>query len=161
MSDLCEFGTPVFIRIEPQGKLNERAKAGHFVGYDAESKGYCIYWPEQSHIYIEQNVLFSENIVTPPHMSQDEPYGISNQYNKPTVDPSKVSHPTENIPIINNQEPNTQELLTDPPSNDLNVTPPKNPLDSIRTTYGELLNLHMHYRSHMVLTHLMTTKPSV
>ena len=116
MSDFHEFGTPVFVRIEPQGKLDECAKASHFVGYDAESKGYHIYWPEQHHISIEQNVLFSENIVTPSHRSQDEPYGISNQHTEPTVDPSKVSHPTKNILIINNQEPNIQEPPTDPSS---------------------------------------------
>ena len=43
------------------GKLDARAQVGHFVGYDAESKGFRIYWPRKQSITIERNVVFNEN----------------------------------------------------------------------------------------------------
>ncbi|KIK95935.1 hypothetical protein PAXRUDRAFT_70711, partial [Paxillus rubicundulus Ve08.2h10] len=45
LSDLHHFGCTVFVKIGDVGKLNVRAKAGKFVGYDTNSKGYHVYWP--------------------------------------------------------------------------------------------------------------------
>ena len=43
------------------GKLDARAQVGHFVRYDAESKGFRIYWPRKQSITVERNVVFNEN----------------------------------------------------------------------------------------------------
>ena len=42
-------------------KLDARAQLGRFVGYDSESKGYRIYWPEKRSISIERNVVFNQD----------------------------------------------------------------------------------------------------
>jgi hypothetical protein len=36
-------------------------KVGRFVGYDSESKGYRIYWPEKRSILVECNVVFNKS----------------------------------------------------------------------------------------------------
>ena len=38
--------------------------AGHFIGYDIESKGYRIYWPTKRTISVERNVAINDNDVT-------------------------------------------------------------------------------------------------
>ena len=43
------------------GKLDARAKKGHFVGYDSKSKGYRIYWPEKRLITVERNIVFNQD----------------------------------------------------------------------------------------------------
>ena len=58
LSDMHHFGCPVYIHIENTGKLDKQAKQARFVGYDYNSKGYRIYWPESQHISIERNVHF-------------------------------------------------------------------------------------------------------
>ena len=46
------------------GKLDARAQIGQFIGYDAESKGYRIYWPGKWLITVKRNVVFNENAHT-------------------------------------------------------------------------------------------------
>ncbi|KAI6101847.1 hypothetical protein F5141DRAFT_982531, partial [Pisolithus sp. B1] len=46
LSDLHCFGCKVFIWLENAGKLDKQAKEAKFVGYDSQSKGYRVYWPE-------------------------------------------------------------------------------------------------------------------
>ena len=42
-------------------KPDAHAQVGQFVGYDSESKGYCIYWPDKRSITVQHNVVFNEN----------------------------------------------------------------------------------------------------
>ncbi|KAF8833347.1 hypothetical protein BDN67DRAFT_917194 [Paxillus ammoniavirescens] len=46
LSNLHHLGCTVFVKISNAGKLDEQAKAGKFVGYDMNCKGYRIYWPD-------------------------------------------------------------------------------------------------------------------
>jgi hypothetical protein len=43
------------------GRLDAQAKKGQFVGYDSESKGYRIYWPEKRSVTVEQNIVFNQD----------------------------------------------------------------------------------------------------
>ena len=43
LGGIQEFGAAAYIKDLMAGKLNARAKKGHFVGYDSESKGYRVY----------------------------------------------------------------------------------------------------------------------
>ena len=61
LGGIQEFGVAAYVKDIHAGKLNARAQVGHFVGYDAESKGFRIYWPRKRSITIKRNVVFNEN----------------------------------------------------------------------------------------------------
>lgn len=59
-----EFGCAAYVHLLDAGKLELRAEEGVFVGVDAESKGYRIYWPEKWRVSVERNVTFAPTEVT-------------------------------------------------------------------------------------------------
>jgi hypothetical protein len=61
LGGIQEFGVAAYVKDLKAGKLNPHAQKGHFIGYDSESKGFHIYWPEKWTISIEQNVVFNPN----------------------------------------------------------------------------------------------------
>ena len=44
-------------------KLDSHAKVSQFIGYNLESKGYQIYWPQKRSVTVECNVVFNEDNV--------------------------------------------------------------------------------------------------
>ena len=64
LAGIQEFGVAAYIKDLKAGKLDAHTKVGHFVGYDSESKGYQIYWPQKRSITIEHNVIFNKSDVT-------------------------------------------------------------------------------------------------
>ena len=63
LGGIQEFGVAAYVKDLKAGKLDARAQVGRFVGYDSESKGYRIYWPEKRTVSVERNVVFNENDV--------------------------------------------------------------------------------------------------
>src|ERR1700678_1727278 len=61
LAGIQEFGAAAYVKDLTAGKLDVRAKKGRFVGYDSESKGYRIYWPEKRSISVERNVVFNQD----------------------------------------------------------------------------------------------------
>ena len=61
LAGIQEFGTAAYVKKLGAGKLEERAKVGRFVGYDSESKGYRIYWPDKRTVSVERNVVFNQS----------------------------------------------------------------------------------------------------
>jgi len=59
LGGIQEFGVAAYVKDLRAGKLDPCAQKGRFVGYDGESKGYRIYWPEKWSISIERNVVFN------------------------------------------------------------------------------------------------------
>jgi hypothetical protein len=55
------FGCKIYVN---DGKLDERTKAGKFMGYDSESKGYRVYWPDTHRVPIEQDIKFAPTLGT-------------------------------------------------------------------------------------------------
>jgi hypothetical protein len=53
LAGIQEFGVAAYVKDLKAGKLDARAKKGRFVGYDSESKGYEIYWPEKRSVTVE------------------------------------------------------------------------------------------------------------
>jgi hypothetical protein len=51
------------VKVLSAGKLDARAGIGCFIGYDSESKGYRIYWPDKKKISVERNVTFNKDDV--------------------------------------------------------------------------------------------------
>ena len=64
LAGIQEFRVAAYVKDLKAGKLDARAKVGRFVGYDLESKGYQIYWPQKRSITVERNVVFNESDVT-------------------------------------------------------------------------------------------------
>ena len=58
LAGIQEFGAAAYVK-----ELDARAKVWRFVGYDSESKGYRIYWPEKRSVTVKKNVIFNENNV--------------------------------------------------------------------------------------------------
>ena len=64
LAGIQEFGVAAYVKDLKAGKLDAHAKVGQFVGYDLESKGYWIYWPQKQSITVKCNVVFNESDVT-------------------------------------------------------------------------------------------------
>lgn len=63
LSQAHEFGARVFVHMLEAGKLEARAEEAVFVGVDAESKGYRVYWPGRRRVSVERNVTFTPILV--------------------------------------------------------------------------------------------------
>ncbi|EGO02548.1 hypothetical protein SERLA73DRAFT_150250 [Serpula lacrymans var. lacrymans S7.3] len=61
-SGLQGFGVSVFVKDDNAGKLNSPAKEGYFVGYNKESKGYQMFWPDKHFITVKQNIVFKTRL---------------------------------------------------------------------------------------------------
>src|SRR5204862_3719735 len=71
LSDLHEWGCTVWVKID-SGKLEAKAAEGRFVGYDAERKGYRVYWAEKRKITVERNVRFTPDEFLVPETIRPE-----------------------------------------------------------------------------------------
>ena len=63
LGGIHEFGAAAYVKDLKAGKLDSRAQLGRFVGYDSESKGFRIYWPNKRSVMVEQNVIFNDSDV--------------------------------------------------------------------------------------------------
>jgi len=48
------------VHIIGQSKLDARAQEGHWMGFDDNSKGHRIFWPEKHTISVECSIIFSD-----------------------------------------------------------------------------------------------------
>ncbi|OSX58601.1 hypothetical protein POSPLADRAFT_1125497, partial [Postia placenta MAD-698-R-SB12] len=46
LAGLPRFGATVWVRIDPATKLDVKSKRGRWVGFDLQSKGHRVYWPD-------------------------------------------------------------------------------------------------------------------
>jgi len=78
------------------GKLKARADEGQFVGFDEESKGYCIYWPSKKRVSIEWDMYFDKDQALQPEEVQIK--GEWNMLTDPTTtQPHSCSEPEKSI----------------------------------------------------------------
>jgi len=63
LKSMLEFGAVMWARVKDAGKLEPQAVKGHFVGYDKESKRYCIYFPWHRSVIVKHNVYFDKDAV--------------------------------------------------------------------------------------------------
>src|SRR6202050_1799077 len=61
LGGIQEFDVAAYVKDLQAGKLDPCAQKGRCVGYDADSKGFWIYWPEKRTISIERNVVFNSD----------------------------------------------------------------------------------------------------
>ena len=85
------FGTKVWVKIHGAKKLDKHARMGRFVGFDAQSTGYRIYFPDNRSIAIEREVVFDltddESFSTP--LSEGE----KKRADSPIIGRAKTSEP--------------------------------------------------------------------
>jgi transposase InsO family protein len=60
LSMLPEWGCPVWVHTKDNSKLDARAIEGRWVGFDEQSKGSRIYWPEKHSITVERSLTFTK-----------------------------------------------------------------------------------------------------
>ncbi|GBE84202.1 hypothetical protein SCP_0601800 [Sparassis crispa] len=60
LSGIPEWGARIWVHDTATGKMGERAKPGHWVGFDTQSKGHRVYWPDKRSVTVECNVRFGE-----------------------------------------------------------------------------------------------------
>ena len=117
LSDMHEFGCSIYIRVENAGKLDEQAKQAKFIGYNYNSKGYRVYWPESRCISIEWNVCCLPNVLSVPSDSPDVEFKGE--------DDTVVDSPTSQTPDTAMRTPPTPADIPLPPSP--LTTPPSTP----------------------------------
>src|ERR1700683_4470637 len=111
LAGLQEFGVAAYVKDNNAGKLDSRAHVGRFVGYDTESKGFWIYFPERRTVSIERNVVFNKDDVTvviPGEQSErekDKVIQLSKLTTKAQLTPPETNHKdvppaTETVPPL-------------------------------------------------------------
>jgi hypothetical protein len=74
------------------GKLDPRAEEAQFVGYDDESKGFCIYWPKEHTVGIKRDVYFDKNQALQPDEVSIE--GVEDVFTKSDITSLKMFQTT-------------------------------------------------------------------
>ena len=122
------WGCKAWVKRLDVGKLEPRAKLCFFVGIDAESKGFRVYWPGKNQVSIEQDVYFNETkaLVNDEALIEGETETRTIRSNSSLPQPSRpeIDTPsTQNIPIKPEIAPND----TKNPITDSATTQPKKP----------------------------------
>ena len=60
LHDVHAWGTKGYVLVEGRSKLEPQADPAYFVGYDYQSKGYRMYWPNKHTISTERNVQWTD-----------------------------------------------------------------------------------------------------
>ena len=60
ISEVCEWGDKVWVRIEGGDKLGGRVVEGRWIGILDESKGVHVYWPVKKTVSTERNVYYDK-----------------------------------------------------------------------------------------------------
>ena len=115
------WGSRVWVRDLTAGKLDPRGREGRFVGYDAESKGCRIYWPNSRSIGVERDLIFEDRPVNSELITLPEPFPVRNKRPKPTattppeIPKSHDAQPPEADPDSANQPTPSVDITAAPP----------------------------------------------
>ncbi|KIK66723.1 hypothetical protein GYMLUDRAFT_115590, partial [Collybiopsis luxurians FD-317 M1] len=99
--NLIAWGATVTVRDLNSDKLDPRGQDGKFVGYDAESKGIRVYWPNRRIVSVERDDRHDpSDIIFATSGSEGEHKDISSPVNKdlpsvpsvPSSTPSSITH---------------------------------------------------------------------
>ena len=104
LTGIQRFSATAYVKLENTGKLDKCASKGCFVGYDSESKGYQIYWPEKRTVSIKQNVVFN------PEDSFEESVEIMNEGENEKIFQNLTEKPLETTTENLNGQNSTKNL---------------------------------------------------
>ena len=138
LSDLHDWGCTAWAKRTKMDKLTSRVEEGRFVGYDAESKGYRIYWPDKKVISVERDVYFNKDEILVPETVQIDGETSTdtlpsskvtrtptNTQNEPSIVKDNPEHQTETTHIENIQPEPSEPTPNSSPSTPESAPPPK------------------------------------
>ena len=125
LGGIQEFGVAVYVKDMNAGKLNTRAQIGRFVRYDAESKGYRIYWPRKQSITVERNVVFNENDTRTSKNFTINSGDMSDKGERDKI----IQQPTNNVENVEEPEETENQTVND---NHINKEPAKDHQNTIQ-----------------------------
>ncbi|EGN99705.1 hypothetical protein SERLA73DRAFT_72501 [Serpula lacrymans var. lacrymans S7.3] len=110
-----------YIKTVDTGKLDPHAKAGKWIGFDDESKGHRIHWPELRTISVKYNIIFNPQERLIPSQNAKNNNGrifeelTTDSTNKPhPIQPNGIHHNPVAQPPLNDLQPPYPAVL-DPP----------------------------------------------
>ena len=59
LSGLKHFGEMVWVHDPTGSKLDLHAHEGCWIGFNVESRGHCVYWPNNRSVSVERNIYFA------------------------------------------------------------------------------------------------------
>ena len=71
MSGVPVWGSQVWVHDDSSGKVGVRAIAARWVGFDTQTKGHRVYWPERRTVTVERNVRFAAPNLPAPFADDD------------------------------------------------------------------------------------------
>ena len=119
LAGIQEFGAAAYVKDLSAGKLDSRAQIGRFVGYDSESKGYRIYWPNKRSVTVERNVIFNEDDVLTKSDHVTIPGDVLSEGERDKI----IQHP-ENNDNPDEAEPQNTPNEINPPVDSIPLPPP-------------------------------------
>ena len=99
LAGIQAFDATIWVKDLKANKLESHAKVRRFVGYDEESKGFRVYYPEKWSVGIERDVRFNPDEVLIPEGN----IGSKGEWHLPVSDPT----------IDNNAEIGTSDPVED------------------------------------------------
>jgi len=66
LAGLLVWGARVWVHVVDASKIDSRAPLGRWVGYDSQSRGHCVYWPDRRSVTVERSVQFEMSEVDLP-----------------------------------------------------------------------------------------------
>src|ERR1700749_3800812 len=119
LGGIHEFGAAAYVKDLKAGKLDSRAQLGRFIGYDLESKGFRIYWPNKRSITVDSDVTMDATAVIPGDLSKGEKEKVIQVPN------TNISHTKEDVTENPANEPNPDNISSNsaPDSEEHNSIP--------------------------------------
>jgi hypothetical protein len=145
LSKLVPFGTRAWVKIVKAGKLEPRARPGFFVGFDHDSTGYRIYFPDRRVVKPEREVVFNleevsdmveilgEALSEGERLKYIQPTHLSEENPEPDADAEPAPTSTKSPP------PSESELEEEP---DEQENPPRRTSGRTRNPPGYYANLN-------------------
>ena len=66
LAGLPVWGARIWVHDVDASKIGARTCLGHWVGYDSQSRGHCVYWPDKRSVTVEQSIRFETDEVDLP-----------------------------------------------------------------------------------------------
>jgi hypothetical protein len=115
LGNLKEWGSKVWVHTADGTKLDGQSKVGKWMGFDGESNGHRIFWPDKHSISVERNVKFANgDMILPPIPSAEPIQGENNGKNK-TKNPMNLRHTLATESESNQPEETEHTLDPDQP----------------------------------------------